>query len=183
VVAWTGMRGAVSLAAALSLPLETDVAGAPFPDRELVIFLAYCVVLFTVVVQGLTLPALIRRLGVVEDGSEAEAEEHAARITVAEAALDALDGLAEEDWTRPETVERMRGLYRFRRRRFATLRGDIDDEDGLVDRSLAYQRLTHQVIEAQRVSLVQMRNEGLISAEVMRRIERDLDLEETRLEI
>ena len=60
--AWAGMRGAVSLAAALSLPLETD-AGAPLPDRELVIFLAYCVVLFTVVVQGLTLPALIRRLG------------------------------------------------------------------------------------------------------------------------
>jgi CPA1 family monovalent cation:H+ antiporter len=182
VVGWAGMRGAVSLAAALSLPLETD-AGAPFPERELVIFLAYCVVLFTVVVQGLTLPALIRRLGVVEDGADEEAEEHAARIAAAEAALNALDGLAEAEWTRPETVERMRGLYRFRRRRFATMRGDIEDEDGIVDRSLAYQRLTQQVIEAQRVTIVQMRNEGLISAEVMRRVERDLDLEETRLEI
>ena len=70
------MRGAVSLAAALALPLETD-AGGPFPERDLVIFLAYCVVLFTVVVQGLTLPALIRRLGVVDDGAEEEAEEHA----------------------------------------------------------------------------------------------------------
>ncbi len=176
------MRGAVSLAAALALPLETD-AGAPFPERDLVIFLAYCVVLFTVVVQGLTLPMLIRRLGVVDDGSEEEAEEHAARIAAAEAALEALDGFAEEEWTRPETVERMRRMYAFRRRRFATLRGDLDDEDGIVDRSHAYQRLMHDVIEAQRGAIVQMRNEGLISAEVMRRVERDLDLEESRLEI
>jgi CPA1 family monovalent cation:H+ antiporter len=182
VFAWAGMRGAVSLAAALSLPLETD-AGAPFPDRELVIFLAYCVVLFTVVVQGLTLPALIRRLGVVEDGGEEEAEEHAARIAAAEAALEALDGLVEEEWTREDTVDRMRRLYAFRRRRFATLRGDVEDEEGIVDQSLAYQRLMRDVIQAQRAAIVQMRNEGTISAEVMRRVERDLDLEESRLEI
>ena len=182
VVAWAGMRGAVSLAAALALPLETD-AGAPFPERDLVIFLAYCVVLFTVVVQGLTLPMLIRRLGVVDDGSDDETEEHAARIAAAEAALEALDGLAEEEWTRPETVERMRRMYAFRRRRFATLRGDLDDEDGIVDQSQAYQRLMHDVIEAQRGALIQMRNEGLVSIEVMRRVERDLDLEESRLEI
>jgi Na+/H+ antiporter len=182
VTAWAGMRGAVSLAAALALPLETD-AGAPFPERDLVIFLAYCVVLFTVVVQGLTLPALIRRLGVVDDGTEEEAEEQAARIAAADAALEAIDGLAEEEWTRDDTIERMRGLYGFRRRRFATLRGDLEDEDGIVDRSLAYQRLMHDVIEAQRAAIVQMRNQGLISADVMRRVERDLDLEETRLEI
>jgi Na+/H+ antiporter len=182
VMGWAGMRGAVSLAAALALPLETD-AGAPFPERDLVIFLAYCVVLFTVGVQGLTLPALIRRLGVIDDGSEEQAEEHAARIAAAEAALAALDGLAEEGWAREDTVERMRGLYSFRRRRFATLRGDLEDQDGIVDRSLAYQRLMHSVIEAQRAAIVRMRNGGLISAEIMRRIEHDLDLEETRLEI
>ncbi len=182
VMAWAGMRGAVSLAAALSLPLQTD-AGAPFPDRDLVIFLAYCVVLFTVVVQGLTLPALIRRLGVVDDGTEEEAEEHAARIAAAEAALEELDLLADEEWAREDTVARMRGMYGFRRRRFATLRGDQEDEDGIVDRSLAYQRLLRGVIEAQRAAIVRMRNEGLISADVMRRVERDLDLEESRLEI
>jgi CPA1 family monovalent cation:H+ antiporter len=175
VVAWAGMRGAVSLAAALALPLD-------FAERDLVIFLAYCVVLFTVVVQGLTLPALIRRLGVVDDGTEEEAEEHAARIAAAEAALEALDGLAVAEWTREDTVERMRRMYTFRRRRFATMRGDLDDEDGIVDQSLAYQRLMRDVIEAQRAAIVRMRNEGLISAEVMRRVERDLDLEETRLE-
>ena len=182
VMAWAGMRGAVSLAAALSLPLETD-AGAPFPDRDLVIFLAYCVVLFTVVVQGLTLPALIRRLGVVDDGAEEEAEEHAARIAAAEAAVEELDRLADEEWVREDTVARMRGMYGFRRRRFATLRGDQEDEDGIVDRSLAYQRLLRGVIKAQRAAIVRMRNEGLISSDVMRRVERDLDLEESRLEI
>jgi CPA1 family monovalent cation:H+ antiporter len=182
VVGWAGMRGAVSLAAALALPFETD-AGAPFPERDLVIFLAYCVVLFTVVVQGLTLPALIRRLGVVEDGADELAEEHAARIGAAEAALEALDGLAQAEWTRDDSVERMRRMYEFRRRRFATMRGDLEDQDEIVDRSLAYQRLTQEVIEAQRAAIVRMRNEGLISAEVMRRVERDLDLEESRLEI
>jgi monovalent cation/hydrogen antiporter len=182
VVAWSGMRGAVTLAAALALPIETD-AGAPFPERELVIFLAYCVVLFTLVVQGLTLPALIRRLGVVDDGAEEEAEEHAARIAAAEAALAALEELEAEEWTRDDTVERLRGLYSYRRRRFATLRGELEDEDGIVDRSLAYQRLAHALIEAQREAIVQLRNERLISADVMRRVERDLDLEESRLEI
>lgn len=182
VVGWAGMRGAVSLAAALSLPLETD-AGAPLPERDLVIFLAYCVVLFTVVVQGLTLPALIRRLEVVDDGTEEEAEEHAARIAAAEAALRALDDLAAEEWTREETVERLRGMYAYRRRRFATMRGELEDEDGIQDRSLAYQRLMRELIEAQRAAIVQLRNERLISSEVMRRVERDLDLEETRLEI
>ena len=182
IMGWAGMRGAVSLAAALSLPLETD-AGAPFPERDLVIFLAYCVVLFTVVLQGLTLPTLIRRLEVVDDGQEEEAEEHAARIAAAEAALEALDRLAEEEWTREDTIDRTRRLYAFRRRRFVTLRGDLEDEDGLADRSVAYQRLMHEVIAAQRAAIVQMRNSGLISADVMRRVERDLDLEETRLEI
>jgi monovalent cation/hydrogen antiporter len=182
VFGWAGMRGAVSLAAALALPLETD-AGAPLPERELVIFLAYCVVLFTVVVQGLTLPALIRRLGVVDDGAEEEAEEQAARIAAAEAALAALEGLAGEEWAREDTVERMRGMYTFRRRRFATMRGDLEDHDGIVDRSRDYQRLMRGVIDAQRAAIVQMRNDGLISADVMRRVERDLDLEETRLEI
>jgi monovalent cation/hydrogen antiporter len=181
VMGWAGMRGAVSLAAALSLPLQTD-AGAPLPDRDLVIFLAYCVVVFTVVVQGLTLPALIRRLGVVEDGSEEEAEEHKARIATAEAALEALDRLASEDWAREDSVERLRGQFRFRRRRFEALRGDIEDEHGIVDRSIAYQRLVREVIEAQRMTIVRMRNEGLISNDVMRRVERDLDLEESRLE-
>jgi monovalent cation/hydrogen antiporter len=182
IVAWSGMRGAVSLAAALALPLETD-AGAPLPARELVIFLAYCVVLFTVVVQGLTLPALIRRLDVREGGFDEEAEEYAARIAAAEAALRRLDELADEEWVREDTVERLRGLYSYRRRRFATLMGKEDDRDGIQDRALDYQRLLVELLEAQHEAVVRLRDEREISSAVMRRVERDIDLEQSRLEI
>src|SRR5215207_3901794 len=79
VVAWSGMRGAVSLAAALALPLETD-AGVALPDRDLVLFITFAVILVTVVGQGLTLPALVRRLGVGDDGDDEGGEELRARL-------------------------------------------------------------------------------------------------------
>ena len=182
VVAWAGMRGAVSLAAALALPLETD-AGAPFPDRELIIFLAYCVVLFTVVVQGLTLPALIRALDVRDDGEDERLEEIKARIAAADAALSRLDALEGAEWTRAETIERVRGLYSYRRRRFTVAIGADEDHEVIEDRSRAYQRLLHELIEAQREAIVRLRNERRISSDVMRTVERELDLEESRLEI
>jgi CPA1 family monovalent cation:H+ antiporter len=182
VAAWSGMRGAVSLAAALALPLTTD-AGAPLPGRDLILFVTFGVILFTVVGQGLTLPLLIRRFDVAEDGTEEEREELRARLTAAAAALERLDELSIEEWTREDTVKRVRAMYEFRRRRFKVQAGKIDDEDGIEDRSLSYQRLMHQIYAAQRGALVGLRNEGQISAEVMRRIEREIDLEEERLEI
>ena len=182
VTSWSGMRGAVSLAAALALPLETD-AGAPLPERNLILFITFALILVTIVGQGLTLPWLIRRLGVEEDGSEEDREELRARLVAAEAALRCLDELEGEGWAREDTVERMRGLYRFRQRRFKVRAGKMDDEDGIEDRSLAYQRLIHAVSAAQREAVVQLRNNGDISSDVMHRIERELDLEESRLEI
>jgi CPA1 family monovalent cation:H+ antiporter len=181
VFGWSGMRGAVSLAAALALPLETD-AGAPLPDRDLILFITFALIFVTVVGQGLTLPALIRRLGVVEDGAELEEEELRARYKAARAAIERLEELEGEDWTRNETLERMKGLYEFRQRRVRTRAGKIDD-DGIEDRSQAYQRVVHEVASAQRAELVLLRNRGEISADVMRVIERELDLEEARLEI
>jgi CPA1 family monovalent cation:H+ antiporter len=182
VAAWSGMRGAVSLAAALALPLTTD-GGEPLPGRDLILFVTFAVILFTVVGQGLTLPLLIRRFDVAEDGSEEEHEEVRARLTAAGAALERLDELSIEEWTREDTVERVRAMYEFRRRRFKVLAGKVEDEDGIQDRSLAYQRLMHELYAAQRGALVELRDSGGISAEVMRRVERDLDLEEERLEV
>jgi monovalent cation/hydrogen antiporter len=141
------------------------------------------VILFTLVVQGLTLPALIRRLGVREDGAEEEAEEVRARLVAARAALARLDELAGEDWTRDDTIERVRGVYQFRQRRFKVRAGKIDDEEGIEDRSLAYQRLMHELYDVQRRAVVELRNGGVISNDVMHRIERELDLEQSRLEI
>jgi monovalent cation/hydrogen antiporter len=182
VVAWSGMRGAVSLAAALALPLQTD-AGAPLPERDLILFITFALILVTVVGQGLTLPPLIRRLGVREDGAEEEAEEMRARWVAARAALDRLDELAVEEWTRDDTIERVRGMYEFRWRRVKVRAGKIEDEDGIEERSLAYQRLMHELYAVQRRAVVQLRNGGEISNDVMHRIERELDLEESRLEV
>src|SRR3954453_19392981 len=82
VSSWSGMRGAVSLAAALALPIHTD-AGTPLPGRELIQFITFALILVTVVGQGLTLPWLIRRLGVIEDGTGEEHEEYRARLVIA----------------------------------------------------------------------------------------------------
>jgi monovalent cation/hydrogen antiporter len=182
VSSWAGMRGAVSLAAALALPLETQ-AGAPLPGRELILFITFSVILVTVVGQGLTLPVLIRRLGVHEDGSAEEMEEVRARLVAANAALARLDELAVEGWVRDDTLERVRGVYNFRIRRFKVRAGKIEDDDGIEDRSLSYQRLMHELFTAQRAALVGLRNGGTISNDVMHRVERELDLEETRLEV
>jgi CPA1 family monovalent cation:H+ antiporter len=182
VAGWAGMRGAVSLAAALALPLRTD-AGAPLPDRALILFITFAVILFTLVGEGLTLPLVIRALGVHEDGDEEEHEEVRARLLASSAALDRLEELEGEEWTNPETVTRVRALYEFRRRRFKVRAGKIADEDGIEDRSLSYQRLMHEIYTAQRTALVELRDRGEASVDVLRRVERELDLEESRLEV
>ena len=180
VLAWSGMRGAISLAAALAIPLSTN-AGAPFPERNLVIFLTFAVIFSTLVIQGLSLPLVIRRLHVTSDGSE-EHEELRARLTATNAALARIDELGKEDWTRDDTIERMRGQYDYRRRRLSARAGKIED-DGYEDRSLAYQRTVQAVLGAQRDALVGLRDEGAISNEVMNHVIQELDLEESRLEI
>jgi monovalent cation/hydrogen antiporter len=182
VASWAGMRGAVSLAAALALPLTTD-AGEPFPERSLILFITFAVILFTLVGEGLTLPLAIRALGVHESGDEEEREEVRARLYAAAAALERLGELEEEDWTNPDTIARVRGVYEFRRRRFKVRAGKLDDEDGIEDRSLSYQRLMHEVYSAQRAALVGVRDRGEASVDVLRRLERELDLEESRLEV
>ncbi len=180
VIAWSGMRGAVSLAAALALPLNTH-AGEPFPQRDLIIFLTFNVIFVTLVLQGLTLPALIHKLR-VSDGGDGEMEEIKARLYATKAALQRIDELAEEDWTRDDTIDRLRRGYEYRKRRFAARAGKIED-DGYEDRSLAYQQIVISVLAAEREALVRLRNEGEISNEVMHRLLRDFDLEESRLEI
>ncbi len=174
---WAGMRGAVSIAAALALPLTTD-AGAPFPERNLIIFLTFAVLFATLVGQGLTLGPLIRWLGVEDDGAE-DREEVAARVRLAEAAVARVEELSGADWVRDDTLERVRGLYDYRRRRFTAI-GDGDGED-YEERSSAYIRLMYELFDAQREELIGLRNRGEISDEVRRRVERDLDLEESRL--
>jgi CPA1 family monovalent cation:H+ antiporter len=179
-LSWAGMRGAVSLAAALSIPLVTD-AGAPFPHRDLIIFLTFAVILGTLVVQGLTLPGLIRLLRIEPDTSEEE-ENAQARISAAEAAIARLDELSGEDWVRDDTAERMRGLYNFRRNRFSS-RFDAESDGAIEEQSQAYQRLRRELLDAERAAVTDLGRSGAISGDVATRVRRDLDLEDARHDV
>ena len=178
VIGWAGMRGAVSLAAALAVPLATD-AGSGFPYRDLIILLALAVILVTLVGQGLTLGPLIDRLGIRDDGEE-QREEVLARLSLSEAAIERLEEVGGEDWAREDTIERVRGLYDYRRRRFGA-QTDGDGSAGYEERTGAYMRLMYELFDAQRERLLELRNRREISDEVRRKVERDLDLEESRL--
>ena len=173
IISWAGMRGAVSLVAALALPSD-------FPERDLIVFLTFAVIVATLVVQGLTLPGLIRVLGVHDDGS-AEREEAKARIKAAQAALERLEELVDEGSVLPDTAERLRGLFGFRVNRFRA-RFDDEDDGAIEERSVAYQRVVRQLLDAERAELVDLRNQGVIDSAVMQRVQRDLDLEAARLD-
>ena len=176
------MRGAVSLAAALALPFTTD-AGEPFPFRSLIVFLTFCVILATLVLQGLTLPRLILALQLPADVEE-EREEIEARLAAADAAVSRLDELEGEDWVNEDTVDRLRRFYAFRRRRF-----ELRLDDGRRRRrhrralAVAYQRLQRELLNAERAALRDLQRRRVIRDDVMARVQRELDLEDTRLDI
>jgi Na+/H+ antiporter len=179
-ITWAGMRGAVSLAAALALPLTTDDE-VPFPARDLIVFLTFAVIVVTLVGQGLTLPLVIRRMRLEDDGAEGR-EEAKARIRAAEAAVARLEELIDEPWVREDTAERVRGAYRFRTDRFRA-RFDDGDDGEIESRSQDYQRLRRELLDAERGAILDLRRAGIISNEVWYRVERDLDLEDQRLDI
>ena len=177
-VSWAGMRGAVSLAAALALPLQTD-ADAAFPGRDLILFLTFACILVTLVGQGLTLPLVISMLRLEDDGLD-ERENAKARIKAAESALARLDVLEQEEWVREDTAERLRGLYTFRADRFRARFGE--DEDGIEGRSQDFQRLRRELLEAERGALLDLRRSGVIGNDTWLAVSRDLDLEDQRLD-
>lgn len=178
-IGWAGMRGVVSLAAALALPL-TISNGAPFPNRGLILFLTFCVILVTLVLQGLTLPLLIRWFQIVDDDN-IEREEMEGRLRAAEAALDRLDELVTKGGaeTEAELIQWLRTQYDERIRSISACCVAIDT--GSRDRLTVFRRLQQEMLSAERRTAIQLRNQGIINDEVLHRIERDLDLEETRL--
>jgi hypothetical protein len=131
-------------------------------------------------VQGLTLPRLIRAIGVEDDGSS-EREDAKARIRTAEAALARLEELVDDGAVRPETAERLRGRLGFTRNRFRA-RFDDGDDGAIEEQSVAYQRVLRDLLDAGHAELVLLRNRGVIDSSVMQRVQRDLDLEAARLD-
>ncbi|MBD0253675.1 MAG: Na+/H+ antiporter [Rubrobacter sp.] len=179
VMGWSGMRGAVSLAAALAIPLQTQ-GGADFPQRDLIIFLTYTVIFATLVFQGLTLPFLIRGLGLKAEGDEARMAELEARVKATNAALERLDGIHSDENIPDRSRERLREIYEERIRRYQSglEAGRVTDE--YRESSDAWTSWRRELFDAERETIVSLRDAGEINADVMRRVERDIDLEELR---
>jgi CPA1 family monovalent cation:H+ antiporter len=178
-VAWTGMRGVVSLAAALALPLTTQ-SGAPFPGRNLIMFLTFAVILATLVGQGLTLPLLIRWLGVKDDGL-AQKEECEARLQANQAALERLHEVAAESASKPGILQRLRVEYE---ERIQVLTEVCSRELGRGPHVLFspdYDQFAREALDVERATILRLRNEHVINDEVHRRIQHDIDLAEARL--
>ena len=178
IVAWTGMRGVVSLAAALALPL-TMQSGKPFPNRDLILFLTFIVILATLVVQGLSLPMLIRWLGVKDDGSAAR-EERDARLKANQAALARLKQIPEHNPAKADAKRRLSIEYEDRIRQLE----DTDPANANTPRHLfsaEYEHLSQETLTEERKTILQLRNRSVINDEVLRRIQRDIDLAEARL--
>jgi Na+/H+ antiporter len=179
-IGWSGMRGAVSLAAALALPFTLD-SGASFDSRDLIVYLTVAVIFVTLVGQGLTLPSLVRWLGLSATEPWAP-DEAVARLAAAQAALDKLEEMESEGTPVSEgAVERLRELYQARFARCVAALQGKDSELPIEDPLSGYRRLREDLIQAERDTLLDMRNDGRIKQDLFRRIQRDLDLDEARL--
>ena len=167
-VSWTSMRGIISLATALALPLAL-ANGGPFPFRNEIIVIAMCVILFTLVLQGLTLAPLIRRLGFAPD-DRYHSEIRVARLEALRRGAEAIEDLSREDWVDARDVRWLRDEIRDRIRLLEHHTGEPE----------ARRRLRTEVLRAERRMLVRLRNEGAISDDVLLTLEQELDLEALR---
>jgi CPA1 family monovalent cation:H+ antiporter len=182
VIGWAGMRGVVSLAAALALPRAADDSPA-FPYRDLLIFLTFAVILGTLVVQGVSMPWVIRKLGVATDGIEEEEREREARVAAATAALGRVKALAKSGQflatsssvVAAEYADRVRHLHQGR----ATLLGEAGAE---VMQLQGTAQLRHEGLKVERDTLLHLHKKLLIERETLLKLERELDLEEARLQ-
>jgi monovalent cation/hydrogen antiporter len=178
IVAWSGMRGVVSLAAAFALPLTLS-DGKSFPGRNYILFLTFSVILTTLVLQGLSLPLLIRKLGITYD-NEADEEERRARLEANKAAIELIGKLRASGEFSPDTVDRLRAEYDERLEQLQLCAENPDDCRGEIA-TPQYQRLQREALRAERQTIIRLRNERVINDDALRHIQRDLDLAEARL--
>lgn len=168
-VAWTSMRGIISMATALALPLVV-ASGAPFPYRSEIVIITMCVIVMTLVLQGLTLAPIIRRFNFTPEETH-DAEARVARLEAARRGAEAIEDLSREPWVDGRDVEWLRGELRDRIRLLEYHSGEPE----------ARRRLRTEMLRAERRMLVRLRNEGAISDDVLRQLEQELDLEAVRV--
>jgi NhaP-type Na+/H+ and K+/H+ antiporter len=174
------MRGVIALAAALALP-EVLADGSPFPQRNLIIFLTFSVILVTLIVQGLTLPPLIRLLGLAGPAGPNPEEKEARRLMV-EAALDHIRKTRATDDTHHLAAAYQDAVARYKRR-LAAITGQTYAAHGIdAEDHGHFVELSRQLLHVERDTAIRLRNEGRINDEVLRQLGRELDLNETRLD-
>ena len=177
VIGWAGMRGAITLALLLAVPL-TARSGRPLSGRDDIIYLGFAVIIVTLVGQGMTLPVLVRRLGLTEHPAVAEADRRG-RLALAQAALERLQD-ADGDGVAPDVIDGLRAQYLARRQRL-----ESGDEPEMVreagEAAGAERALRRDLVAAQREALARLRNERRIGATTARNLEHELDLEDARL--
>jgi CPA1 family monovalent cation:H+ antiporter len=176
VTGWTGMRGVVALAAALSLPLNL-ANGDFFPRRNLLLFLTFSVILVTLVLQGLTLPPLIRALG-LDGATGPDCEEEEARRLMLQAALAHI--AAARDSSQPEVAEIYDDITSHLHARLARLQTPQPADTDTTPYS-HYLQISTDMLRIERETALQLRNDGHISDTVLRKLERELDLTEARM--
>jgi CPA1 family monovalent cation:H+ antiporter len=180
IIGWSGMRGVDSLATALALPFLTGV-GRPFPGRDTMIFVAFVVILITLVAQGLSLPLLIRLLNIKGDG-KADREEQIARVTANQAALAYVENLAESDKEHREQLNLLQAQYHERLAQLESSEDAVGNEAQEADRpASAFHRLALGALEVEHEALIDLRNKHRINDETLRVVQRDVDLAETRI--
>jgi CPA1 family monovalent cation:H+ antiporter len=179
-MSWSGMRGAVSLAAALSVPLTIN-GGGPFPERDLILFLTFSGILATLVFQGLTLGPLISALRLKSEDEADKVEELETRLEGARAAIERLEQLDGERIP-SSAQERTREQYEERIRRYEAGIEAGGTTEEYAQSSAAWRAWRRELIAAERQAVLSRRDRDEVSPEVMRRVMRDLDLEESRLD-
>jgi CPA1 family monovalent cation:H+ antiporter len=176
---WAGFRGAVSLAAALAVPMTLG-SGAPFPDRDLIVFTTAAVILATVLVQGTTLPVVLQWAGLQEDTGR-EDETRFARARASEAALAALPQVAAELGIDGQTEQQVRAEYEQHAAAIAAPDGTDEVRDAIDARERG-RRLRLGVLDYKRRAVTDLRDQNKIDDLVLRDLQATLDAEEIRLQ-
>lgn len=186
VISWTGMRGVVSLAAALAIPLALN-NGDDFPQRNMILFITFCVIFFTLVVQGLSLPFLIKLLNISNDDSRQVDEEKKVRRMLALQVVAFIDGQLNTKDNDDRVIRRLRNKYTARVKLaggvHAPAEGAPENQTSVTDLYMQYANVQKALLDFERALLVDMHKEDAASSGILKKLQDELDIEESRLTV